>query len=308
MTPTGYDIIGDIHGHADELKALLFKMGYVRNNDTFSHPEKRQAIFVGDIIDRGPKIRESLQIVKSMWDAGHALMTLGNHEVNALGYHYKDDKGNPLRKHTRRSKKQHQTTLNQFKEHPKELREYLEWFWKIPLFLDLTHLRIVHACWDHTAPEIIPNGIINISDVTDVFRRKKIPRVLLLKKIICGLEINIPSGHVYKDTKGDEHQNIRTAWWKKLESTTYKEAIFPNRGHAPALRIPEKNIPKQVHYEKHEKPIFFGHYWLKSEDYPRTPLTPNIACLDYSVAMNGRLTAYQWDGEQTLSADKFVCC
>lgn len=57
-----YDIIGDIHGHADELIRLLDKLGYKKSNGYYRHPvTERKAIFVGDFIDRGPKIRETLE-------------------------------------------------------------------------------------------------------------------------------------------------------------------------------------------------------------------------------------------------------
>ena len=49
----GYDIIGDIHGHADKLEAMLRTLGYRRTAGAWRHPD-RQAIFVGDFVDRGP--------------------------------------------------------------------------------------------------------------------------------------------------------------------------------------------------------------------------------------------------------------
>ena len=48
-----YDLIGDIHGHADELEALLVRLGYSRVGDSYRH-DSRQVIFIGDFIDRGP--------------------------------------------------------------------------------------------------------------------------------------------------------------------------------------------------------------------------------------------------------------
>ena len=59
------DLIGDVHGYADELEELLTKLGYSKKDNYYSHPE-RKALFVGDYIDRGPKIRETLEIVKKM--------------------------------------------------------------------------------------------------------------------------------------------------------------------------------------------------------------------------------------------------
>jgi predicted MPP superfamily phosphohydrolase len=77
------DIIGDIHGHADKLEALLQKLGYAKHNGAYAHPE-HTVLFVGDYIDRGPKIRETLEIVKAMVESLNALALMGNHEYNAF--------------------------------------------------------------------------------------------------------------------------------------------------------------------------------------------------------------------------------
>jgi len=60
-----YDVIGDIHGHAEELRTLLRQLGYEERNGGYV-AEGRNAIFVGDFIDRGPAIREVLQIARAM--------------------------------------------------------------------------------------------------------------------------------------------------------------------------------------------------------------------------------------------------
>ena len=49
-----YDLIGDTHGHADALQKLLEQLGYAKQKGVYRHPE-RQAIFLGDFIDRGPR-------------------------------------------------------------------------------------------------------------------------------------------------------------------------------------------------------------------------------------------------------------
>ena len=82
---TGFDIIGDIHGCADKLTGLLTQLGFRQSGGVFRHPE-RQALFVGDLIDRGPQQIESLEIVRSMVDGGAARVTMGNHEFNAIAY------------------------------------------------------------------------------------------------------------------------------------------------------------------------------------------------------------------------------
>ena len=84
-----YDLIGDIHGYADELIHLLDALGYQNSRGAYSHPE-RKVIFVGDFVDRGPQIREVLEIVRPMMEEGKALAVMGNHELNALAYHTDD--------------------------------------------------------------------------------------------------------------------------------------------------------------------------------------------------------------------------
>lgn len=66
------ELIGDIHGHADKLEKLLLKLGYKKSKGAYVHPNKK-VLFVGDYIDRGPKIRESLEIVKAMVDSENAI-------------------------------------------------------------------------------------------------------------------------------------------------------------------------------------------------------------------------------------------
>ncbi|MER6015228.1 polynucleotide kinase-phosphatase [Streptomyces bluensis] len=75
-----FDIIGDIHGCSSELEALLGKLGYVDG----AHPDGRTAVFVGDLVDRGPDTPGVLRRVMSMVASGDALCVPGNHE-NKLG-------------------------------------------------------------------------------------------------------------------------------------------------------------------------------------------------------------------------------
>ncbi|TQE90229.1 MAG: hypothetical protein FKY71_20485 [Spiribacter salinus] len=80
-----YDIVGDIHGHASRLEQLLERMGYKRDVKSWRHPD-RQAIFVGDFIDRGPEQIETYRLVRAMLDRGAALAVMGNHEFNAVAF------------------------------------------------------------------------------------------------------------------------------------------------------------------------------------------------------------------------------
>jgi protein phosphatase len=88
-----FDIIGDIHGCCGELEALLAELGYeagpaenVRplSAPVYRHPQGRRVIFLGDLVDRGPRVLDTLRIAASMVAAGTALCVPGNHDVKLL--------------------------------------------------------------------------------------------------------------------------------------------------------------------------------------------------------------------------------
>ncbi|HEX7285272.1 MAG TPA: polynucleotide kinase-phosphatase [Candidatus Angelobacter sp.] len=80
-----FDIIGDIHGCCDELIELLIKLGYARNSGgVYQPPVGRKAVFLGDLVDRGPKIPETVRLVVEMVKAGHSLCVPGNHDVKFM--------------------------------------------------------------------------------------------------------------------------------------------------------------------------------------------------------------------------------
>ncbi|MGJ0151807.1 polynucleotide kinase-phosphatase [Streptomyces sp. CH8.1] len=82
-----FDIVGDIHGCSSELETLLAKLGY----EDGVHPEGRTAVFVGDLVDRGPDSPGVLRRVMGMVTSGNALCVPGNHE-NKLGRYLKGSK------------------------------------------------------------------------------------------------------------------------------------------------------------------------------------------------------------------------
>lgn len=80
-----FDVIGDVHGCGDELDALLDQLGYAVDEDGVRrHPEGRKAVFVGDLVDRGPRIAHVLRTVMAMVQAGSALAVPGNHDVKLV--------------------------------------------------------------------------------------------------------------------------------------------------------------------------------------------------------------------------------
>jgi protein phosphatase len=83
-----FDIIGDVHGCYDELSALLAQIGYKiesgPDGPKVAPPDGRKAVFVGDLVDRGPKIPDVLRLVMRMVDEGTALCVPGNHDMKLM--------------------------------------------------------------------------------------------------------------------------------------------------------------------------------------------------------------------------------
>ena len=89
-----FDIIGDVHGCCDELEELLERLGYVESRLTtrirhwgeraFVHPEGRKAVFLGDLVDRGPRILDTVRLVRNMVCLGSALCVPGNHDMKLV--------------------------------------------------------------------------------------------------------------------------------------------------------------------------------------------------------------------------------
>ncbi len=88
-----FDIIGDVHGCGTELEELLSQLGYKETaveadplwgRFGFKHPAGRKAVFVGDLVDRGPRIVDTLRIVRNMVEHGSGLCVPGNHDVKLL--------------------------------------------------------------------------------------------------------------------------------------------------------------------------------------------------------------------------------
>ncbi|MDB5392073.1 MAG: diadenosine tetraphosphatase [Planctomycetaceae bacterium] len=301
-----YDLIGDIHGHADELEQLLDILEYRKINGVYRHPE-RQLIFLGDFIDRGPKIRQVLEIVRPMVEERAALAVMGNHELNALGYHTEDPEspGQYLRRRNPTNQKQHQQTLDQLT--PTELRFYLEWFRKLPMWLELDGLRAVHACWDDRSMSLIAAAVDPQCGLTpDLLQSACRPRKALfhpVETVLKGKEVALPDGVSFEDKDGHVRTRTRVRWYVSPEHHTYRSYALTNLIDSD-LELDRTVIQEAAPYPSTAKPVFIGHYWL-NEKRPEL-LAENVACLDFSVAKGGFLCGYRWRGEQKLSNDNFV--
>jgi len=296
-----FDIIGDIHGYSEPLVRLLEQMGYSSQNGVYWHP-KRQVIFLGDFIDRGPNQREVIQIVRPMIESGAALSVMGNHEFNAIAFATRDENGNFLREHTDKNCGQHEAFLKAYSPGSDDHQDVIEWFKTLPLWLDLGELRIVHACWDTTAMAKLGSNRLSHSLLRAASRKGSVEYVAM-ETVLKGKEIPLPEGKHFYDKDGNPRHEIRVRWWDGT-ARTYRDAFM---GPESALtHIPNDDIEGDhlIEYTKSAPPVFVGHYWLEGKP---EPLASNIVCLDYSVAKpGGKLVAYRWDGEQTLTATHFV--
>lgn len=291
------DFIGDIHGHADKLEELLHKLGYTIVNGSYKHPE-RKALFVGDYIDRGPQIRETLQIVKAMVDSESAVALMGNHEYNALCFHFQDSKGGHLRKHSIKNILQHYETLKQFQNKQKEYEKYLEWFMTLPLYYETDTFRAVHACWDYNNIEYLRLTLVEdrlTDDLTYESVKKGTELYEAIDQTLKGKEIIMPKGGSFVDKDGNERNEIRIKWWENPLEMTYKSISILPVEQLPEQPVKASELKSNNYYQREDKKIFFGHYWLDGEP---SLYRENICCLDYSVAKRGKLVAYRFDGEK----------
>ncbi len=305
MNRIAIDLIGDIHGHADELEALLKKLGYAFRGGSYAHSE-RTVLFVGDYIDRGPKIRETLDIVRRMVESGNAIALMGNHEYNALCYHAPDGKGGFLREHTQKNHEQHQRTLDAFAERSDELKDHLAWMQTLPLFYESAQFRAVHACWDVQHIAYLRTRLVNdrlTEELLSEASAKGSELYNAVEETLKGKEVKLPKGISFMDKDGHERHDLRIKWWVDPVGATYQQLGFPPLEQVPVHPVDGSNLGAGQHYFPEELPVFFGHYWLQHEPALQRE---NICCLDYSVAKKGRLVAYRFDGEHELNAARLV--
>jgi len=315
-----YDIIGDIHGHADALVALLTKLGYQDRGGSWRHPE-RKAVFVGDFIDRGPRQVDTVMLVRRMVDAGTALAVMGNHELNAIAW-YMPDPDNPceyLRPHFspkwgEKNFQQHERFLAEVDGKPALHEEIIEWFLTLPLWLDLPELRVAHACWhpyfiNWLTPMLVSGNRLHVDLMPAATREPEKdedkdtlePSVFkAVEALTKGIEVELPKHHSFKDKDGHVRSRVRVCWWDG-NANTYRKAAMLNADLS--AQIPDDAIPehKRIGYGE-TKPLFVGHYWLTGQP---VPFASNVACVDYSVAKDGKLVAYRWDGNPVLDPDNF---
>lgn len=302
-----YDIIGDIHGHADELVELLHKLGYSEESGVFRHP-KRKVLFCGDFIDRGPRIRDTINIVRAMCESDAAAAVMGNHELNALAYHtpHPVKPEEFLRRHTEHNLKQHSATLKQLDA--SDLAEALSWFRTLPVALDMGNLRVVHACWDERDLKTISDASTQYGHMSPEFlfhaTQSGNPVLRAIERAMKGPEMKLPDGSFLIDREGARRGTTRIRWYDSPDKHSLGSYSWPTMDDPSLASLPVPLSVRPAVYAPSNPPVFIGHYWLFAES--PAPLAVNVACLDYSVAKFGMQTAYRYQGERILRPDRFV--
>lgn len=297
----GFDVIGDVHGCHNQLIELLAGLGYVEVSGAHRHPT-RQAIFVGDLIDRGPQQVEVLKTVRAMTDSGSALIVMGNHEFNAVCWYTprRDRPSEYLRPRNEKNAHQHAEFLRQIGPESGDHHEAVEWFAKLPLWLDLGDLRVVHACWDLQSIAGLGRPHLEIDDFHAASERDSDPYIWV-EHLCKGPEVQLPDGHEFVDKDGHQRDRARFRWWDIGEQTFKSACEVPNGVELPDMPITDYPVTP---YDD-TIPVLFGHYWRQ---WPRLDLAPNAGCIDYSAVKGGPLVAYRWSGESNLSTSNLVGC
>ncbi|WP_158869326.1 metallophosphoesterase [Maribellus comscasis] len=301
-----YDIIGDVHGQASILKKLLLEIGYQKSGTGYVHPE-RKAVFVGDFINRGPEIKKTIRIIRSMVENGNALAVLGNHEINAIIYYLKFKTGDPLVKSSNKNFFALFKTISQFSGNADEFLDHLKWMRTLPLYLDMGDFRVVHACWSQPAidfvKENIPAGKIKKSVFREIYRNSKSGIGKHIWTLSKGVDFTLPGDLKIISNKGVSPRTFRMRWWEKPQGKTFEEMSFESKFSLPDYTIPQQIIPENYVYPEDAPIVFFGHYCRGRGPHI---VKSNICCVDSCVNGTKKLTAYRWNGEKTLNKENLV--
>jgi hypothetical protein len=274
------DVIGDVHGELDALRALLGHLGY--DPATGAHPQGRRLVFLGDLTDRGPDSPGTAALVERFVGAGRAQCLLGNHELNVLLGLHKGGNGwfyGLLEALDRNGPMVPQALADE------ATRDRLRAFFRtLPLILERDDLRLVHACWDAAAVAQIRAAD---ADVVTLYHRCR-----------AAVDSQLLTAAVHDPVaRGLAHQNANPV--KLL--TSGKEMRAPRPFYASGKMRDKARVAWWADYRDGPACVF-GHYWRlplagaeESSDVlfdPRrlfTWLGPGRAlCIDYSVGKRYR--------------------
>ena len=171
------------------------------------------------------------------------------------------------------------------------------------MWLELPGLRIVHACWHEPSRAALGAYLDAKQCFTHNGFREALRRgseaFAAAEILLKGPEQRLPTGMTFTDQSGHERQDVRVRWWDP-HATTFRQAAIGIDDMVDQL--PDCELPTDFRYLE-STPVLFGHYWMSGK--PKITF-PTAACLDFSVAKQGYLTAYRWSGERELSNEHLI--
>ncbi len=125
----------------------------------------------------------------------------------------------------------------------------------------------------------------------------------VIEQTLKGKEIQMPDGLFFNDKDGTKRSEIRIKWWESPSLMNYRNISVEPLSILPETPIDVTLLKDKDYYSENDKPVFFGHYWLKGK---LLLYKDNVCCLDYSVAKGGHLVAYSFNGELKLDESKLT--
>ena len=281
LNKTRFDIIGDVHGHLELLTGLLSLLGYQDRDGCWYHPEGRKAVFLGDLINRGPDSIGVLRLVQEMNNKGEAFISIGNHEFRIL-----------------------QEFVKSGSLENKELLPFLGWIRSWPLFLEFPGFRAVHAAWHFSSIKALSEASL----ASDDFIRSTLENGSEIQRstqnILYGIRVHLPKEQEMKDRFGIARKKGRIKWWQDPAGKSFSEYLLSPMYPAPSDLFPEaKEVEGVEPYQEPELPVFFGHYCLPP-DIPK--VNGQTVCLDGCVTCDKKLWAYSWNGESSPTSSNLI--
>jgi len=126
---------------------------------------------------------------------------------------------------------------------------------------------------------------------------------MAIEDTLKGKEIRLQDGKTFEDKDGFIRENLRIKWWEDPSNSTFNSISIHPVNNLPDTLINKSSLTNTEYYGENEKPVFFGHYWLKGKPVIQRD---NICCLDYSVAKKGKLVAYRFNNEKVLSSENLI--
>ncbi len=270
------DVVGDVHGHYAALLHLLESLGYDADG---RHPDGRRLVFVGDLVDRGEDSPGVFRLVRRLVEAERAQLVLGNHELNLLLG--KKRRGNEWFRGLEQWRRNGRLLPQRLAD--SALRaEMLAFLREVPLALERSDLRVVHACWDARSIDLARRQ----RKVVAFFHQRRLAlRDALLQEpdrlrrslqhqngnpvsvLTSGLEAPIHGEPFWAG--GKIRHTEREAWWNRYHHRT--AVAFGHYWRSPLPYRPLKPVP--------------GPFGAGGGREPYAPLGPrrNAWCLDYST-------------------------